>query len=186
MSFSVLPLFSSSDRCPSSGGNFKISTSSNKKLNDAIAFMKNKKIDKKSFQDVVWAITDNHSVAHIQADDPQTKEFRTYLASLTGQKDTWYTSPRNHAINEERRIVSQTIVVYGKVQFASDGTSVIRQEVIDKDGVIKFEMPPSTPRKSHQVSMEFSVRVRGWEPGEYTLRILKDGEEIKAYPFVLG
>lgn len=175
-----------SDMSPSDGGNFKISTSSNKKLNEAIDYMKDKKIDKLSFQEIVWAITDGHSVASIQPTNPQTKAFRTYLADLTGQEDTWYTSPQRHVINEQRRIVSQTIVVHGQVKFPSDGTSIIRQEVIDKDGEVRFAMPPSTPRKSHEVTMQFSVRVRGWEPGEYTLRIMKDDVEIKTYPFVLS
>lgn len=175
-----------SDKCPSNGGAFKISTSSNKNLNKVIEYMKGKKIDKKSFQDVVWAITDDHSVSNIQATTPQTQEFRKYLAELTGQKDTWYTSPQRHVITEERRIVSQTVVVRGQVQFPSDGTSVIRQEVIDKDGEVKFALPPATPRKSQQVTMDFSVRVRGWEAGEYTLRIMKDDVQIKSYPFRLS
>lgn len=175
-----------SDKSPASGGKFKISTSANKKLNEAIAYMANKQIDKKSFQDAVWAITDNHSVSNIQASNPQTQEFRKYLATLTGQKDTWYTSPQHHTLNEERRIVSQTVVVHGQVQFPSDGTSIIRQEVIDKDGEVRFALPPATPRKSQKVTMDFSVRVRGWEPGEYTLRIMKDNEEIKTYPFILS
>jgi len=175
-----------SDMCPSEGGNFTISSTSNKQLKNVIDYMKDKNIDKKSFQDVVWAITDNHSVSNIQASNPETQEFRKYLAKLTGQKDTWYTTPRNHVLNEERRIVSQTMVVYGKVEFASDGTSIIRQEVVDESGEVRFEMPPATPRKSQKVTMDFSVRVRGWEPGEYTLRILKDDEEIKSYPFELS
>ncbi|MDG1331473.1 MAG: hypothetical protein P8P74_04040 [Crocinitomicaceae bacterium] len=175
-----------SDMSPSSGGKFKISTSSNKKLNEAIDYMKDKKIDKMSFQDIVWAITDGHSVSSIQPTNPQTKNFRTYLANLTGQKDTWYTSPQRHVIDERRRIVSQTVAVRGQIEFASDGTSVIRQEVVDKDGEVRFKMPNTTPRKSHQVKMTFSVRVRGWEPGEYTLRVLKDDEEIKTYPFLIS
>lgn len=175
-----------SDMSPSEGGKFKISKCSNKKLNEAIAYLKDKNVDKSTFQDAVWAITDNHSVSNVQASNPQTQEFRKYLATLTGQEDTWYTTPRQHTVNEQRRIVSQTMIVHGQVQFPSDGTSVIRQEVIDKDGTVRFEMPPSTPKKSTKVTMDFSVRVRGWEPGDYTLRILKDGVEIKSYPFVLS
>lgn len=175
-----------SDMSPSKGGKFKISKSSNKKLNEAIAYMKDKKIDKKSFQDIVWAITDDHSVSNIQVTNPQTQVFRTYLAELTGQKDTWYTSPQRHTINEQRRIVSETVIVRGQVEFPSDGSSVIRQEVIDKDGEVRFALPPATPRKSAKVTMDFSVRVRGWEPGDYTLRIMKDDVEIKSYPFVLS
>lgn len=175
-----------SDMSPSDGGTFKISKSTNKKLNDAIAYLADKKVDKKSFQDAVWAITDNYSVSNIQPSTPATQEFRKYVAELTGQKNTWYTSPQRHTVTEDRRIVSQTITVNGKVEFPSDGTSVIRQEVIDKNGEVKFAMPPSTPRKSQKVTMDFSVQVRGWEPGEYTLRIMKDDVEIKTYPFVLS
>ncbi len=175
-----------SDMSPSAGGAFKISKNTNKKLTDAIGYIADKDIDGKSFQDAVWAITDNRSVSHIQPTNPATQEFRKYVAELTNQKNTWYTSPQHRVVNEQRRIVSQTIIVRGKVEFPSDGKSIIRQEVIDKDGIVRFEMPPATPRKSQKVTMDFSVRVRGWEPGEYTLRIMKDDEEIKTYPFVLS
>lgn len=175
-----------SDMSPSEGGGFKISSTSNKKLIQAIDYMKGKKVSKKSFQDIVWAITDDHSVSHIEAPDQQTKEFRKYLADLTGQKDTWYTSPRSHTMNEERRIVSRTSVVFGQIEFDSDGTSVMRQDVIDKDGEVRFSLPETTPRKSKGVKMKFTVRVRGWEAGEYTVRITKGDEVIKTYPFVIS
>jgi len=175
-----------SDRSPTSGGKFKLSKSSNKKLNEAIVYMKGKRIDRRSFQDVVWAITDGHSVSHIQTPNSQTKVFRSYLAELTGQEDTWYTSPRQHAIDDQGYIVSQTVVIRGKIAFSSDGTSVIRQEVIDKDGVVRFARPPVTPLRSRKVTMDFIIRVRGWEAGDYTLRIMKDDEVLKTYPFELS
>lgn len=175
-----------SDKCPSEGGAFKISTSSNKNLNKAIEYMKDKKIDKRSFQDIVWAITDDHSVSNIEASNSQTKAFRKYLADLTGQEDPWYTSPRRHVMNRERRIVSQTHIIYGQLEFSSDGTSVMKQEVVDENGEVKFALPPTTPRKSQQATMKFSVRVRGWEPGNYTVRVLQDDVEIKTYPFVIS
>lgn len=174
------------DMSPSDGGKFKLSKSTNKKLNEAIAYLKGKNVDKSTFQDAVWAITDNSSVSSIEAKNPQTQAFRTYLAELTGQKDTWYTSIQRHTVTPERRIVREPVIVRGKLEFPSVGTSVIRQEVVDKDGVVKFAMPEATPKKSAKVTMEFAVKVGGWDPGEYTVRILKDDVELKTYPFTLG
>ena len=175
-----------SDKSPSSGGEFTISKSSNKKLNEVIAYMKGKTISKRSYQDVVWAITDGHSVSNIEIPDPQTQKFRKYLADLTGQKDTWYTSPQRHTINAQRQIVSETTVISGQLEFPSDGTSVIRQEVVDKDGVVRYARPPRTPGKSKKVTMQFTMRVRGMEAGEYTVRVLKDDVVLKTYPFTLS
>lgn len=174
------------DMSPSERGKFKISKNTNKKLDEAINYLKGKKVDKTCFQEAVWAITDKSSISHVQANNAETLAFRKYVAELTGQQDTWYTSPQNHTLDRNRRIVSQTMTVRGKIEFPSDGTSVIRQEVVDKDGVVKFAMPPATPKKSTNVKMDFSVRVTGWEVGEYSVRILKDDIELKTYPFTLS
>lgn len=175
----------SSDGVPTDGSNFKITTAKNKKLNELAAYVKGKKLPKTSFQEAVWAVSDNASVSNIEATTPEAKAFRQFVADLTGQTNTWYTATQNRTINAERRIVSVPVIVRGQVQFASDGVSVIRQEVVDKDGVVRFSMPPATPKKSAKCTMDFAVKVAGWEKGEYKLRIVMADVELKTYPFTI-
>lgn len=173
------------DSAPSEGTSFKMGTAKNKKLNDLADYVKGKKLPKTSYQEAVWAVSDGNSVAFIEASDPASKAFRQFVADLTGQTNTWYTASQNYTLTAERRIVALPTIVRGQVQFPSDGVSVIRQEVVDKDGVVRFEMPPVTPKKSAKCTMDFSVKVAGWEKGDYTLRIVMADVELKTYPFTI-
>jgi hypothetical protein len=175
----------SSDGIPTEGSNFKITTATNKKLDELAAYVKGKKLPKTSYQEAVWAVSDNASVACIEASTPESKAFRQFVADLTGQTNTWYTATQNYTVTPQRRIVALPTIVRGQVSFASDGVSVIRQEVVDKNGVVRFEMPPATPKKSVKCTMDFSVKVSGWEKGDYTLRIVMADVELKTYPFTI-
>ena len=175
----------SSDGVPTEGSNFKITTPKNKKLDELAAYVKGKNIPKTSYQEAVWAVSDNYPVSTIEANTPESKAFRQYVADLTGQTNTWYTATQNYSVNAQRRIVPLPTIVKGQVEFPSDGVSVIKQEVVDKDGVVRFEMPPATPKKSAKCTMDFSVKVVGWEKGDYTLRIVMNDVELKAYPFTI-
>src|SRR5690606_31905115 len=54
-----------SDRCPTSSSAFKIAPTTDKKLTELTTYIKGKTIDKGSFQNAVWAISDGHSVSNI-------------------------------------------------------------------------------------------------------------------------
>ncbi len=173
----------SSDSCPSSDGNFALSKTADKKLNQMIAYMKGKKISKRSYQDAVWAITDGKPISHIQAGDKVTKEFRHYIAKLMGKEDTWYTSPQQYQVDERGNINSETVVIRGELSFPSNGTIPIHQEICDADGSLLFKSNSSQPRKSTNVMMEFSVRVKGWEIGDYMVKVMEGEKELKRFLF---
>lgn len=175
----------STDGIPTEGSNFKLITSKNQKLLDLAAYVKGKKVPKTSYQEAVWAVSNNSPVSCMESNTPEAKEFRQFVADLTGQTNTWYTATQNYTITPQRRIVPLPTIVKGQVQFPSDGVSVIKQEVVDKNGVVRFEMPPATPKKSAKCTMDFSVKVAGWEKGDYTLRIVMNDVELKAYPFTI-
>lgn len=172
-----------SDRCPSKSGTFKLGSNKNPKLKELITYLDNKKIDKSVYQDAVWTITDNKPVSYVYAEDAPTKEFRKYLAKLTGQKDTWYSSPQEYTVDNRGHINSETVIIEGELVFDSDGVSPIHQELCDADGNMLFKSNASTPRKSKEVTMNFKVRVKGWEVGDYMVKVMKGDEELKRFPF---
>ncbi|MFT5779276.1 MAG: hypothetical protein ACI837_002233 [Crocinitomicaceae bacterium] len=172
-----------SDGCPSSSSAFSLSATTNDKLKQMIAYMKGKKISKKSYQDAVWAVTDGRSISNIQADDKVTKDFRQYVAKLLGKEDTWYTSPQQYSVDPRGNINSETVVISGELKFASDGILAIHEEVYDSEGNIMFSSPPGTPRKSQNVTMKFRIRVQGWEVGTYTVKVMEGDVALKSFPF---
>jgi hypothetical protein len=172
-----------SDSAPSESGTFGLSSTKNEKLKQMIAYMKDKNIDKKSYQDAVWAVTDGRSISNIQADDKVTKDFRLYVAKLLGKEDTWYTSPQQYSVDPRGNINSETVVISGELKFASDGLSPVHEEIYDKDGNKLYSTNASTPRKSQNVTMNFTVRVKGWEVGTYTVKVMQGTVALKSFDF---
>jgi hypothetical protein len=173
----------SSDGCPSSDSAFALSSTKDKKLNQMIAYMKGKKINKTAYQDAVWAITDDKSISNIQANDKVTKDFRQFVAKLMGKENTWYTSPQQYSVDARGNINSETVVISGNLKFPSNGVTPIHEEVFDVDGNMLFKSNASTPRKSANVTMQFSIRVKGWEIGSYTVKVMEGDKELKSFPF---
>lgn len=181
----LVPAFctEASDRCPKRDGKFTIGKTKNAKLKKMISYLKGKKIDKSTYQDAVWAITDNESISNIDAADPATTAFRKHVAALTGQKDTWYTSPQEHQVDQRGNINSETVTIKGELKFNSDGKSAVHQELCDHTGKVLYKSNASTPRKSDNVTMRFSVRVKGWEKGDYIVKVVQGTKELKQFPF---
>lgn len=175
----------SSDRCPSEEKVFTLGQSSDPKLGKLVDYLKTKKVDKSTYQEAVWAITDGHSISSIYSDKTDIRDFRTFMADLTGQKDTWFSSPQEYTLDNRRNINRETVRITGQLTFDSDGNSPIHQELCDAEGNILFTSSSSTPRKSKDVKMSFSVRVHGWEKGNYFVKIMNGTTELKRFDFVV-
>ncbi|MFT5860098.1 MAG: hypothetical protein ACI865_002206 [Flavobacteriaceae bacterium] len=173
----------SSDGCPSDDSAFALSATTDKKLNQMIAYMKGKNISKMAYQDAVWAITDGKSISNIQATDKVTKDFREFVAKLMGKENTWYTSPQKYTVDSRGNINSATVVISGNLKFPSDGITPIHEEVFDADGNMLYRTNAAQPRKSANVTMEFSIRVKGWEMGTYVVKVMEGDKELKSFPF---
>lgn len=175
----------SSDRCPSEEKAFKLGKTSDAKLTKLIAYLKTNKTDKATYQEAVWAITDAHSISSIYSDKTDVRDFRTFMAGLTGQKDTWFSSPQEYSLDSRGNINRETVRISGELTFDSDGESPIHQELCDAEGKVLFTSNSSTPRKSKDVKMSFSIRVQGWEKGNYYVKIMDGTKELKRFDFVV-
>ena len=175
----------SSDRCPSEENTFKLGKSTDPKLVKLIDYLSAKKVDKATYQEAVWAITDAHSISSIYSDKTDIRDFRTFMADLTGQKDTWFSSPQEYTLDNRGNINRETVRISGQLTIDSDGNSPIHQELCDAEGNVLFTSSSSTPRKSKDVKMSFSVRVQGWKKGNYFVKIMDGTTELKRFDFVV-
>lgn len=165
-----------SDRCPSSSANMKLGTNTNKNLNNLISYLKGKTIDRNSFQDAVWAISNGHSISNIVAEDEQTKALRKYVASLTGQKDSWYTSPQSVQVDNRGNFNYSTVTINGELAFNCTKGKPIFQELKKENGEVMFTSEQMFTPVTDHVRYEFKLSVKGWEKGNYYVDI-NDGEK---------
>lgn len=173
----------SNDRCPTESNAFKIGKSSNPKFEKLVNYVKGKNISKTTYQDAVWAVSDNKSVSHIDAELPVDKEFRKFVASITGQKDTWYTTPQNVSVDEQGNFNHETVLIHGDLSFTCARGAKVYQDIHKGNGEVFFQSNRSMTAASGNVHYNFRLSVRGWERGKYYIRIHDGTKELSRYEF---
>ncbi len=172
-----------SDRCPSEGKTMTIGENKNASLNSLIGYIKGKDINKSAYQDGVWAVSDHKSVSNIVAENKATKEFRTFVASLTGQKDTWFTSPQEIQLDEQGNFNYETVNVSGRISFDCSAGDRVRQDIYSSNGEPVFVSQKYMTARTNHVNYTFNLKVRGWEKGAYYIRIHNGNDELAKYEF---
>lgn len=171
------------DRCPTANKSFKIGRSSNPKFDKLFAFVKDKKVSKSNYQDAIWAISDNKSVSNINAELPIDKELRKFVASLTGQKDTWYTTPQNVTVDQRGNFNMETVLIHGDLSFTCAKGTKVYQDIHKGNGEMFFQSNKSMTSVSGNVDYNFRLSVKGWERGKYYIRIHDGTKELSRYEF---
>ncbi len=172
-----------SDRCPTASSEMKIVPTTNKKLTELTTYIRGKSIAKTAFQDAVWAISDGHSVSNITAEDPNTIAFRKHVATLTGQKDTWFTSPQNVQIDENGNFQLETKHIRGHLEFVCAKGAYVHQDIHKANGDIIFKSDKTMQARSGNVGYTFHIQVKGWEKGDYYINLHDGTNQIAKYDF---
>lgn len=171
------------DRCPTASNSFKIGKSTNPKFSKLFDFVKDKKVSKSNYQDAVWAISDNKSVSNINAELPVDKEFRKFVATLTGQKDTWYTTPQNVTVDDRGNFNMETVLIHGDLSFTCGKGAKVYQDIHKGNDELFFQSNKCMTAASGNVHYNFRLSVKGWEKGKYYIRIHDGTKELSRYEF---
>lgn len=174
-----------SDRCPTATAAMKISKNTNPKFIELTSYIKGKTIDKSTYQDAVWAISDGHSVSNIAAEDEVTKEFRKQIATITGQKNTWFNSPQNVTIDEHGNFNMETKLIAGQLEFNCTKGAFVHQDIYKANGDAVLISDKTMQARYGNVRYRFQIQVKGWEKGEYYIKLHDGTEEITRYEFTI-
>jgi len=173
------------DRCPTEGNEMKISQNKNDKFNKLANYLKDNNVSKSVYQDAIWAISDGKSIANIDASEPSSAALRKFMAVLTGQKNTWYSSPQNRHVDEGGNIVHETVVIKGQLEFDCKKNAKVRQDIYKENGESVFISEKYMTAHISHINYKFTMRVRGWEKGKYYILIHDGTDEITRYAFVV-
>lgn len=173
------------DRCPSSSGQFKISQNKNPKFDALTAYLKDKKVNKLSYQDAVWAISDGFSVSNMVAETQADKDFRKQVAQISGQKDTWYTSPQQIDIDDQGNFNFETLNINGRLSFNCAAGTKVFQDIHKGNGDVFHASDRSMTAQYGNVNYAFHLAVRGWEKGKYYIRVHDGTKELGRYEFTI-
>lgn len=173
------------DRCPTKDNAFAMSKTTNPNFLKLTEYIRGKAIDKKTFQDAVWVISDKHDVSHIDANDPTTINFRKYVATLGGKPDSWYTAPREVTVDNGGNFSFQTVKVAGEIAFDCSKGEKIYQDIRKSDGTTQYKGQKYFTPSTNHVTYNFNIQVTGWEQGQYYVYIHNGTTELARYDFTI-
>jgi len=174
-----------SDKCPSEGGVFTVGNSKNTKLKQLFVFLNTKEYDDNQIQESIWCITDDKSIGNIY-DEEDTKLQET-VASITGGRIPWQSTRREIAVDENQNIVAEPVEIKGKIKFGTKRITKIKSKIIRDNGELIHEFGKvMTIPKADDITLNFTVKVKGWEHGKYFVVYFTDeNKELVKQEFTL-
>lgn len=171
------------DRSPTVETTFSIGRNNNPKFDSLFTFMKPLKIPSNYLQSISWAISDNSPVSAIGSETIELKKLRKYLYKVTGQEEENFTSDFIESVDERGYIVRTLYRVKGFIEFNSDKTKWLHQEVYDENGKLKFKSMQAFEIPRGKSDYSFNLVVKGWKEGNYTMKLKCGSEVVEKYPF---
>lgn len=173
------------DHSPTTDNGMKLSKTTNAKLIELAAFVDKKGYDSNTLQDAIWAVSDGSSISNIDSDTEQGKALRVFLAKLTNQEDPWYETRQERVVTPERLIEKNPISVNGKIRVESDGNMKIHEIVQKVGGEVKNTSPEMAFSRKGMVTYEFTLTVKGWEKGNYEVKVMNGTKLVQTFPFTI-
>lgn len=171
------------DRSPNKQTVFSVGRNKNPKFDSLFAFIKPMKIPSNYHQSLSWAISDNSPVSAIGTETLELQKLRKYLYKITGQEEENFTSDFIESVDDRGYIVRTLYRVKGFIEFNSDKTKWLHQEVYDENGKLKFKSMQAFEIPRGKSDYSFNLVVKGWEKGNYTMKLKCGSEEVEKYPF---
>ena len=172
-----------SDRCPTIASAMTITKNTNPKFTELTEYIKGKTIDKSTFQAAVWAISDGYNVSNIAAEDQVSTDFRQKVAEITGQKNPWFNSPQNVTIDERGNFNMETVLIAGQLEFMCNKGTLVHQDIYKANGESVLISDKTMQARYGNVRYRFQIQVKGWEKGEYYIKLHDGSNEITRYAF---
>ena len=173
----------SHDKAPTAENNFTVNTNKNEKLTQLLSFFKaNKGIKKETVQEAIWCVTDGEPISNIYCENELlNKKLKKRLSEITGQNIPWHSNKREVTTDDNGYVVASSVEVVGEIVFSTTKKTTVKSKVINEDGEVVFPNGKGfeIPRAISNITLDFKVRVRGWDKGKYyVLYYTDEGDEL--------
>lgn len=164
---------------PTSDSHFTITKEKSEDLVKIAKHLNKKGFNEDIKQTAVWCVSNNEDVSGIyQNGNKQVEELREYVCSLTGRENVWYNTNPTYSVDENRNIIQETTKVEGLLAYTVTKTGHMKMEVCKENGEVLRTLGGTTPISNlGEYRLNFSVKVKGWESGLYSVR-LKIGDDV--------
>lgn len=163
------------DRSPD--GSFSLNVNKNEKFKTLISYVQNNPGITAGLQDAVWAISDNENINNVPGGSETQNSFREFLSGVTGQENSWYSSPQQYDVDPYGNINRETVNITGDLEFTASRAMRVHEEIQDGNGETLIKSDRSFQLRGGNVKYQFAIRVKGWEKGTYFVKVLNEESE---------
>jgi hypothetical protein len=152
-----------------------------------------KYLNKKGYSDdikqtALWCVSDGADVSGIYLNgNKEVENLREQVCTLTGQKNVWYNTNPTYSIDENRNIIQETTKVEGLISYNVTSTGNMKMEVCKENGEVLRTLGSSTPiSRLGEYRFQFNVKVKGWQSGNYSVRLKINNKVIHQEDFEIA
>ncbi|MCB9189764.1 MAG: hypothetical protein H6599_10865 [Flavobacteriales bacterium] len=175
-----------SDHSPGEGAGFSYHKIENDNLLQLANYISGKGVSEDNKQAAIWSVSDGESISEIYPSNKESKELRKFVCGLTGQEDVWFNTKKSYQVSASREIVSEPVLITGEVKYKVESPGKIYCSVYDAEGNVMIELVKGSkiPYAS-DLSFEFQGKVKGWDAGDYFVKVFLDEKEIHVQKFTV-
>lgn len=127
-------------------------------------------------QSAIWAMVNNEGLENVYGPDPtRLKDLLRYMSEITGKPLPWYNKEK--APPPPGQVYSQEpAIIHANFEFKLAMAGTARIAIYDAGGEVIYVIQDNMMVRSGKSMMKFRIEVRGYEEGEYFVRLELNGK----------
>lgn len=163
---------------PSEGAKFTLTKDAKKEHAEVAALAHTQKVDDSMFQSAVWAISSDYPVAAIDGGNETARQaLRTYCAGVRKEPVPWHSVDCGDIL--DRPWNDEVLEVKGTLEFEIFNPVKADLVLLGPDGMVIMRFYQNKYLHQAKHTQNFNLSGTGLERGDYTFRLLVNGEVEK-------
>lgn len=179
-----------SNRSPGEGAAYSVGGIMPGHLAKCAGFINDNKIFNSTGQEAIWAFSDNHDVAWINASNEKESALRKLVAELKGVPDPWFTNKHSAGNNQLARGYNPSnprseyynmtaAEIKGRFKWQQNKKAKLSLYIINEEGVEVRKYFENREFNKGDIELGFHYKTSHIKRGKYQV-VLKDGSQIVA------
>jgi len=177
----------SNNGSPRDSANFSLGAMGDSNLVAIAKFLNENDYPPDIAQEAVWAISDDHSIASVYAEDvANIDKLKEFLSDLKGVEIPWYSAEYEESGENDLRVFTERVEsIAGEVEIWIPHHCIVDIRVEDQMGKIMEVFEEMVAYGPGRYFYEFKFPVFDWPKGKYYLTIRTDGNALYRKEFEL-
>lgn len=173
-----------SNRCPMAGSKYDANKLADSNLVRIAMFINTNSMNEDTEQDLVWAISDKHSLANIYwKNDSLTGILREMVAGITGEKMPWYTLVSVKHVYPGGTIAMNAVKLKGQLIYSNEKENYATVTVLNDKGVQVCGIKSEWLKVATNGLYPLELPIKGLVKGKYKVELRTPEKQLACREF---